>query len=104
MVHELKRGEKSITFSAVSDHQKAWLKACKHGVVCYKISDSSYGLKPFDGITFIKAPAYVVLYFNSTKLYYFIDIDDFLNEEKFCGRKSVTSERADLLSFVKVKI
>ncbi len=87
---------KSLPFDAVQPHQVTALFNAKNGKLVYKISDESYGQKPFDSFMLVGTPAWVVIMFyaRGQKTFYMIDIDMWMNEEKMSERKSITEARA----------
>lgn len=94
--------DKALPFSAVKDHQRAWLLA-GIGVDTkpYKISDESAGFKPCDLVLFGLMDAWVVVKY--PKSFVVIDIEKFLEEEKQSDRKSLTEERAGEIANYVVK-
>lgn len=86
--------------SRVKEHQINALLAAKHGTLTYKISDSSFGYKPFDCISLRACPAFVVILYPSGK-FYLIDIDVFQKENAEADRRSLLESRAlELSSFL----
>ena len=85
----------SIPFAAVKEHQASALHIAKHSALVYKIPDAGYQ-NPFDSLIIRSADAYVVIMFYSRgeKIFYMIDIDDWIIEQKNSPRKSLTRERA----------
>lgn len=93
------RGKDSIPFADVPQHQRDALFACTTDRgFCYKISDQSAGTKPYDGIFYRNAPAYLV--FAYVNKFYIISIHNFLHEEKTSKRKSLTEDRAKEISIL----
>lgn len=84
-----------IAFDAVKSHQRDALFHAKRGGLAYKIPDDAYAQKPFDCVSLVGVPAYVVIMFNAkSPHFYLIDIDVFLDEEQKSERKSLTERRA----------
>ena len=94
---------KSISFSAFADHQINYLLKAKKQTLNIKIRDIGVARKEFDGMTFKKSPAWCICCYpsNNKKGYtaYAIDILDWYNERRTCGRKSLTEEQAKTLGF-----
>ena len=103
---EIKQTEKdSIAYSRLETHQERWLLAVSNNVASYKISDESIGHKPFDGFTFAKDKAYVIIYFKQSKTFYVITINNFVfYRDHKAKRKSLTEEEAKEIATYKVKI
>lgn len=103
-VFELKRGESSIPFDAVKDHQEHALLQAKHGKLIFKIPDAGFQ-NPFDSFQLQEVGAYVVLFFEehyrSTKEFFMIDIDVWLNEKRTSERKSIGVKKASELGFAR---
>jgi len=95
-VFELKfTKKKSLSFSLVKEHQILALLAVKHRKLIYKISDiDQTSRKPFDSFCLSGIDAYVVIMFyrRANKIFYLIDIDDFLKFKKTSKRKSLTEK------------
>ncbi len=96
-VFELKSARNdSLPFSVVVDHQIQGLLHAKHKSIYHKIPD--VGFQNFaDCIFIIRAEAYVVILYPS-KIFYGIDVDDFVDEIAISLRKSLTEDRARELS------
>lgn len=97
----------SMNFKCVEEHQVYYLTQAKHGKVVWKISDLDLRTKPFDSFVLQNSKAFVVILFYTArqpKVACCIDIDDFLDEQKTCGRKSLTRERAIELSNELIRI
>lgn len=92
---------KSIPFTAVADHQKDALLHVKCTQIGYKIPDVGMGQKPFDFFILRKEHAYVVcmFYTRGCKTFYMIDIENWISEENFNTRKSLTEDRAKEIGF-----
>lgn len=93
----------SMPFDAVKDHQINALYQVKHGTFNYKISDVGYDQKPYDGFQFYRAPAYVVIFWaqkRGDRRFTMTDIDMFCEEKRISDRKSLTYERACIISAV----
>lgn len=89
---------KSLPFNAVMEHQITALQKAKWRGVFHKISDMSFGYKPFDAFWLRGAQAYVVImYYVPQKRHvcYAIDVDVFVKEARGSRRKSLTEERAN---------
>lgn len=86
----------SLPFSSVVEHQLNALHLAKNKCIVYKIPDDSMGQKPFDSFVLSNVPAYIVVMFytRATKIFYLIDIDVWIEEEKTSKRKSLTEKRA----------
>ena len=106
-VFELKIAKKkSIRFDSVKDHQrKALLKVSNKGLF-HKISDfpmfsgskTRFNFqKPFDAFYLKDTPSFVVICWYTPRKpreYYYILIEDWLEEERVSKRKSITKERS----------
>ena len=103
--------DNALPFNAVKEHQRiALLNVSGDTGFFYKIPDSPIfagsktrfsGLKPFDCFALSNIPAYVVICFYTPRKYkrfFYILIRDFLDEEMFSCRKSLTMERAKEIS------
>lgn len=98
-VWEVKRGITAIPFTDFADHQiRSLLKARKQRFN-YKIQDVGIARKPFDGFTVEKSPAWCILCYPTPHGYvaYAVDVLDWYQERRTCGRKSITKERAEEL-------
>lgn len=85
----------SIPFAAVKVHQTQALFHAKRGGLTYKIPDDAYSQKPFDCISLVGVPAYIVIMFRAkSPHFYMIDVDVWLDEAQKSERKSLTEERA----------
>lgn len=91
--YELKQCETSLPFSAVKEHQRNALQAASQNIICYKIPDDTRSYKPFDSFCLTKTPAYVVVLYRKTNMFYAIPIADFLVAERF-GYKSLNESYA----------
>lgn len=88
---------KSLPFNAVMEHQIIALQKAKGRGVFHKISDMSFGFKPFDAFWLRGAQAYVVImYYVPQKRHvcYAIDVNIFVEEAQHSKRKSLTEQRA----------
>lgn len=83
----------SLPFAALKEHQSHALSAANKGGFTYKIPDSGSGFKPFDLVFFGNMPAYVVVAFSQSEIY-FITHSRWRQEEVFSNRKSLTKKRA----------
>ncbi|HCC04972.1 TPA: hypothetical protein DEP58_01540 [Patescibacteria group bacterium] len=95
---------KSIPFSAFADHQINNLLKAKKQVLNIKIRDIGVARKEFDGITFKKSPAWCICCYPSNTVKcgytaYAIDILDWYNERRTCGRQSLTEKQAQNIGF-----
>ena len=99
---ELKQCNSSLPFADVKDHQIASLRAVAGKGLLWKIADDSRGIKPFDYFYFRKAKAYIVIKF--TNVFCLVDVNDFVLESFKSKRKSLTSERAEEIAEICVKI
>ena len=101
---ELKQTNKdSIAFSAVKDHQIAWLKASVQGTFLYKPPDDSRGIKPCDYILIRKAKdAYIVIKYPA--FFAVISVFVFEKESQTSLRRSLTSNRAQEIAHIVVHI
>ena len=97
---ELKQTQtNSIPFSSVKEHQiKALLNASNSSLV-YKIPDMGYE-NPFDCFCLSGVPAFVVIKY--PKSFELISIESFLFEMGKSKRKSLTYERAKLISTITI--
>lgn len=89
-----------LPFKNIAPHQIANLLIVKRGTLSYKISDASYGLKPFDCFVLHKATAFLVVMFykRGEKNFYMIDIEALINfKEKNPEKKSITREEVALI-------
>jgi len=81
----------TVAFTKFEDQQlPSLLKTYKEGKNI-KLTDASYGLKPFDGMMLIKEDAYVGIMFNipkNQKEFYLIHIKDVMKIKK-SGAKSI---------------
>lgn len=100
--YELKQTTTPLPYSAVKEHQRNALLACKSRVgegILYKIPDDSRGVKPFDFFYLKDVYAWVVVKFQG-KGFVIIDIENFLRHEKRSKRKSLTwKEARDISTF-----
>ena len=100
----------AIAFGALEEHQeRALLLAADRGMY-WKISDDTFGQKPFDGFIFCAAPAYVAILWPRTTLNPNLEtltvlrIQDWISEREAAlgrGEKSLSRERAIALSQLK---
>jgi penicillin-binding protein-related factor A (putative recombinase) len=83
----------SLPFSAVKQHQKDALYAAKHNKIVWKIPDDGRQ-KPFDGFILAGVPSFVVVYFvrKGNKVFYMVDVDEWISYESQSPRKSITEE------------
>ena len=85
-----------ISFSALQDHQEAALLAATSSGLLYKAPDDSRGVKPFDFFYLKRTPAFVVIKY--PKGFEGITIENFIAEREKSNRKSLTHDRARLIS------
>lgn len=111
--YELKivKNNKPFAFSQVKEHQILGLKKAKKGLY-HKIADAPIfsgqqtrfnARKPFDCIWLVARNAYVVIWFykpREKKIFYLIDIDDFLRLKETWKRKSIKEEELSGFDFV----
>ncbi len=86
----------ALPFSTIAPHQIEALLNAKHGVLVYKIPDCGFQ-NPFDCYCLANVPAFVVIKYPD--FFCLIDVGVFVLEMKTSKRKSLTSERARLISF-----
>lgn len=118
-VYELKMCKgNAMPFNQVAEHQIEALKQAKQGNLYHKIADTpvSWGMntkmrftakKPFDCMNIYKAEAYIVIVYykpRKKKDFIFIDVDDFIKEQENSDRKSLTEERAKLISIPQCQV
>lgn len=104
--YELKQTpDDSIAYSRLEEHQENWLLAVANGTAVYKIDDSSMGYKPFDCFCFNKCPAFVVVLYRKSNVFYLIPINTwvFYRDEK-TKRKSLTESEAKEIATLSVKL
>lgn len=102
---EVKRTVKgALAFSAFADHQISYLMRAKRQRLNIKIRDVGVSRKEFDGMTFEKSPSWCLCCYPADNKdgynCYSIDIDDWYNERRTCGRKSLTEDRAKQLGTI----
>lgn len=85
-----------ISFSALQDHQEAALLAATTTGLLYKAPDDSRGVKPFDFFYLKRTPAFVVIKYPNG--FEGITIENFIAEREKSNRKSLTHDRARLIS------
>ena len=87
---------KSIPFKHLQEHQNNALKQAGSKFFGYKIPDVGNFPKPFDGVIYSGAPAWMVIQFytRGCKTFYIIEISDWNRLESTCGRKSITEDLA----------
>lgn len=91
------KGEYSLPFRSVQDHQVAGLLAAKTAKLVYKIPDVGMLKKPFDSLVMSETEAYVVPIFYLERKYtraYLIDVDVWCDEAVTNSQASLTQERA----------
>lgn len=88
----------AIPFAGFADHQISSLLKARKQRLNYKIQDVGIARKPFDGFTVEKSPAWCILCYPSPMApgytAYAVDVIDWYQERRTCGRKSITKERA----------
>ena len=87
----------SLPFESVKEHQANALFRVKHGYFNYKIPDSGFDQKPYDGFQMVMQPAWVVVFWHQKrgdKRLTLIDIDLWMEEIQNSPRKSLTYERS----------
>lgn len=90
---------KSMPFSAVQDHQVRALLRVESGGLYHKISDASYGQKPFDCFYLDGLQGYVVPVWyipRVRKTAYYIRIQTFIELKSTAGRQSLTEAMAQV--------
>jgi hypothetical protein len=94
----------TLLFSRLMEHQKDALLKTKHSTLCYKIPDTGYDRKPFDGFCLNRCTSVVgvMFYKRNIKTLYLIDIEDFLKESE--DHKSLTQARAKEISWRVVEL
>lgn len=81
---------KTLGRGALKEHQRRALEIAARGALYFKISDESYGQKPFDLFVLKKSEAYVVVCFEgSLKKCFAVEI------EKFPSNESLTLDEAE---------
>jgi hypothetical protein len=89
---------KSLAFNKFLDHQIKYLMKATNQRLNIKIRDVGKAKKQFDGVTFHMSPAWCVCCYPSTNkkgyVAYAIDVLDWYQERRTCGRKSLTEKRA----------
>jgi penicillin-binding protein-related factor A (putative recombinase) len=102
LVYELKiTNTKRLPFQRLLPHQKQALLKAKHGTLCYKIPDSGFGQKPWDGFCVNKSTSVVGIMFHDKRgenRVFLIDIDDFVQAEKEL-KTSITKDYAEKLAW-----
>jgi len=91
---------KSLPFASLAEHQDRALGIARQGHLAYKIPDAGYQ-NPCDGVHLYRTMAYVVVAFYTPRYktrFYCIDIKKWRKEIRYCGRASITEERAGELA------
>lgn len=97
--------ENAWEYRRLEKQQETWLLAVTNGSAVYKISDESAGYKPFDGFSFFREPAYVVILYQQSNTFYLIPINNFIfYRDNRAKRKSLTEEEAKEISIKQVKL
>lgn len=95
---------RSLPFAAFANHQIGNLMKSKHQRLNIKIRDVGVARKEFDGMTLEKVPSWTICCYPADNKdgynCYSIDIDDWYNERRTCGRKSLTEDRAKQLGTI----
>lgn len=94
---ELKQCDASLAFSQVADHQINALLAAKTSVLVYKIPDVGYQ-NPFDSFSLHCVPAYIVVLFNDSRVFYGIPIDVFIQARDQSPRRSLRESDAKAIA------
>lgn len=93
--------ENALPWSRVEHHQVQALFDARFNRMYHKISDQSFGIKPFDAFQIAKAEAYLVILFykpRAKKEMIWIDIAKFASEYAKSTRKSLTEAKAKEIS------
>lgn len=103
--YELKQTiRSSIAYSLLEKHQEDWLLTVKTNVAVFKIPDLG-NINPFDGFCLANAPAFVVVLFQKTKVFYLIDIENWIHyRDRKAKRKSLTEGEADSICHLRVEL
>jgi penicillin-binding protein-related factor A (putative recombinase) len=85
-----------IPFSNIQPHQIRALEIAKHDTFVWKFSDLSRLGTPADGVFVRKMAGLFIFYWErkGNKIFYFVDVDVFINEKETSKRKSLTEARA----------
>lgn len=104
--YELKQtAESSIPYSRLEQHQEDALLAVSNGTFVYKISDESIGFKPFDCFCYSNNPAFVVVLYQKSGIFYLITINNWVHyRDKIAKRKSLTEAEAIKICTVAVPL
>lgn len=94
--YELKVTKGAFSYSKIPQHQLDGLWHAKHSSLYMKLPDVGYQM-PFDCFVLGEVPAFVVIRYEDSGVWYAIDIDDFLAECESSDRKSLTEERAKVI-------
>lgn len=91
----------TIPFSAIRKHQVQALQLAEMNKVIYKIPDSGFEQKPFDGFLITKALAFIIIKFykKRIKTFYMIPISSLIKCLSCKGKKSLSQN--DCLVFGK---
>ena len=101
--YELKdsRGKSSIPFSEITDEQIHFALAAKSRKgILIRVEKGTVGSPDYVG--FRNSPAWVVIRYD--RMFYIIDIENFLAERERSSRKSLTNLRAEAIATVSVRI
>lgn len=94
------RGRPSFAFSELSDDQIAvGLSAVKKTGILVRRTSGTVGGADYSGL--VESPYWIVIKF--PKFFAVIDIETFALEHKRSKRKSLTSERAEMIAFLVVR-
>lgn len=98
--------QKSMGFDRVAEHQIKALTEAEKGGLYHKLTDQPWMKdrpypftykKPFDAFFVRGVKSYIVIWFyipRRQKIFYKIRVNDFVNLQQTCGRKSITEEMA----------
>ena len=92
-----------LPFANIADHQFQNLLSVKRASLTYKISDASFGLKPFDCFTLVRTNAFLVVMFykRGEKEFFMIDIEHLISfMEQHPEKKSITRDEASSISSI----
>jgi len=101
---ELKQTTDALPFSALATHQELALLNVKQDKLIWKIPDCGFQ-NPFDCFCFNKQPAFVVIYYQKSKKFYLIDIENFVfYRDNKTKRKSLTEKEAFNICHLQVEL
>ncbi len=93
----------SLSFTALKPHQERALLIVKQGSFNYKIGDTGFNQKPFDGFQLYKEKSFVVIFWyqkRGDKRFTMIDINKWIEEKNNSERKSITYNRATEIAYL----